>query len=433
MRARRRLGIWPVTAAASTLLLAQVAAGEPASLDATLTPYLARYQLPALAAAVVRDGRIIAAGAVGTRRAGTQTPVTRDDRFHLGSDTKAMTALLAAMLVEEGRLRWDTTVGEVFPELVARMAPGRREVTLTQLLSHTSGEGADTPATIAAVEQAGTQAGNLDALRAWLVGEWVAQPLAGAPGTTFTYANMNYVLAGAMIERRSGRTWDELIVERIFTPLALASAGLGAQSSLGRVDAPLGHALVDGTPVAFLAGPDGDNPPVIGPAGIAHMSVLDFARWAAWNAGGGRRAPALVRPETLATLHTPVVRMPPRPDAAPGTPSGGAYALGWGQVEVEWAAVPLLYHGGSNGKNLAHIWVEPGRDTAMVVMTNVASAQADAAFLALAADLYRTYLAPDAPTPAPEPTATARPRPSAAPLRRPGAGFSGDTRRGKGL
>src|SRR5215212_2418790 len=104
------------------------------SLDPVLQPYLVRYDLPAVAAAVVRNGTVVAAGAVGTRRAGTDTPVTVSDRFHIGSDTKAMTALLAAMFVEEGRLRWDSTVGEVFPELAATMDAGLRRVTLEQLL-----------------------------------------------------------------------------------------------------------------------------------------------------------------------------------------------------------------------------------------------------------------------------------------------------------
>ena len=409
-------------------------AAAPLSLDATLEPYLARYQLPALAAAVVRDGRIVAAGAVGTRRIGTRAPVTVDDRFHIGSDTKAMTALLAAMLVEAGTLRWDSTVGEVFPELVAGMAPGRSAVTLTQLLSHTSGEPADSAAFLDLLQRAWTQDGNLDALRYWLVREWRTAPLAAAPGTTFAYANVNYIIAGAMIERVSGRTWDELIVERVFTPLELRSAGLGNQASLGRVDAPLGHAVVDGAVTAFLAGPDGDNPPIIGPAGIAHLSVLDFARWAGWNAAQGARGPALVSAETLRKLHTPVISMPRRPDAAPGTPGGGAYGLGWGQLEVEWAPEPLLYHGGSNGRNLAHIWVEPSRDAAMVLMTNIASPQADSAFRALAAELYGRYLAAGAPTPPPEPTvAPTRPRPLLPTIRPRAPGFSGDGRRGKGL
>ena len=79
-----------------------------------------RYNLPALAAAVVKNGSIVASGAVGTRRAGTDNPVTVNDRFHIGSDTKAMTALIAAMLVEGGKIQWTSTISEVFPELAVR-------------------------------------------------------------------------------------------------------------------------------------------------------------------------------------------------------------------------------------------------------------------------------------------------------------------------
>src|SRR5205814_321080 len=121
-------------------------AGAQTSLNADLKPYLAKYDLPALAAAVVKDGEIVAAGAVGTRRAGTEIPVTIQDRFHLGSDTKAMTALLAGLLVEEGKLRWETTVGEIFPEMAGEMDAKVRGVKLTQLLSHTSGFPSDSDA-----------------------------------------------------------------------------------------------------------------------------------------------------------------------------------------------------------------------------------------------------------------------------------------------
>lgn len=122
-------------------------------LDPTLRPYLARYALPALAAAVVRDGTMLASGAVGTRRAGTDISVTIADRFHVGSDTKAMTALVAATLVEQGRLRWDAAVGEAFPEFAATMDAGLRGVTLEQLLLHTSGIPADNEAFGRLIEQ----------------------------------------------------------------------------------------------------------------------------------------------------------------------------------------------------------------------------------------------------------------------------------------
>lgn len=368
-----------------------VAVARQISIDGLLEPFLTRYELPALAAAVVKDGRIVAAGAVGTRRFGARIPVTINDRFHLGSDTKAMTALLAAMLVEQRKLRWNSTIGEVFPELAAKMDAGLRTVTLEQLLSHTSGIPGDNDAFGDLLMKAMLRDGNLDTIRYWMLRQWASQPLSSQPGSQFAYANLGYTLVGAMLERATGKTWDELITERVFDPLELRSAGLGCQASPGRIDAPLGHALVDGRIEAFLAGPNGDNPPVIGPAGIAHMSVLDFARWAGWNAGEGKRRPKLVRPETFRKLHTQVIAMPEKKDAAPGTPSRGGYALGWGRLDVDWAPYQLLHHGGSNGKNLAHIWIDVQRDFALVLMTNISGKKAEDALFALAPLLYRKF------------------------------------------
>ncbi len=360
-------------------------------LDSMLKTHLEQNGLPALAAAVTHNGKILAAGAVGTRRIGHRIPVTLNDRFHLGSNTKAMTALLLAMQVEKGEIDWDSTLAQIFPEMEPGMSPEVRAITVLQLLSHTSGVPADNDAFGRLLFDSMKETGNLNELRYWLTQQWSKLPLEHKPGETFVYANMNYVIAGTILERLEGRTWEELIVERIFAPLGLKTAGLGHQSSLGKIDAPLGHAIINGKPVAMLAGPCGDNPPIIGPAGTAHMSILDFARWASWNAGQGKRGPRLVTPKTLKKLQTPVASMPPRPDAAPGTPSQGRYALGWGELRVDWAPYPLIYHGGSNGMNLAHIWIDPQRDLAMVLAANVGGAKANEALLAAAAELYGKY------------------------------------------
>src|SRR5580704_5150349 len=92
-----------------------------------------------MVAAVLRGGRIIAQGAAGVRKRGTAERITLDDRFHLGSCTKAMTATLVAMLVEEGRLNWTTTLGELFADTVKPMHPAWEKVTLRQVLAHRSG------------------------------------------------------------------------------------------------------------------------------------------------------------------------------------------------------------------------------------------------------------------------------------------------------
>ncbi len=374
-----------------SVMCAQHAFSE-VNLNSMLTPYLSKYELPAIAAAVAKDGRIVAAGASGVRRAGTRTPVTINDKFHLGSDTKAFTALLAAMLVEEGKLTWQTKIIEVFPELSEKMNPDVARITIEQLLSHTSGIPSDNEEIFNMYREAMAQEGNLDEMRYWLTKEWVKRPLAFPSGTVFAYSNLGYIIAGAMIERRTGRTWDELIIERIFVPLKLKTAGLGQQASLGKIDAPIGHNTVDGKIKAFLSGPNGDAPSLVGPAGIAHMSILDFARWALWNTGEGRYKPYLVKPETFRKLHTPIVTMPAKKDAPPGTPPGGKYCLGWGELTVDWAPQPLLYHGGSNGMNLAHIWIDIKNDFAMVLATNIGGNKADNALRAVARELYKQYV-----------------------------------------
>jgi CubicO group peptidase (beta-lactamase class C family) len=215
--------------------------------------------------------------------------------------------------------------------------------------------------------------------------------MTGRPGVKFEYSNLNYTIVGAMIERRAGRSWDELIFEWIFRPLDLHTAGLGPQCSLGRVDAPLPHAVVAGRIKPILAGPMADNPAVIGPAGIAHMSVLDFARWAGWNAGEGKRGPALVRPETLKKLHTMVAEMPPAKDAPIGTPPSGRYAFGWGEMRLEGYPNPLIFHGGSNGMNIARILFDPAADFAVVILANIATPSGDAVVKALTRELLDKY------------------------------------------
>jgi hypothetical protein len=130
---------------------------------------------------------------------------------------------------------------------------------------------------------------------------------------------------------------------------------------------------------------------MLGPAGTVHLSILDFAKWAGWNTGEGKRGPALVSPETLRKLHTPVIDIPPRPDAEPGTPPPGEYGLGWGTVSLPFAPEPLILHGGSNQMNLAYILLQPSADFGIVMGTNAGGDQADSALKALAQELYQRF------------------------------------------
>ncbi|MCX2722751.1 serine hydrolase domain-containing protein [Roseibium salinum] len=365
---------------------------QAVDLDIYLTGIRIKYGLPAIAAAVVKNGEIVSAAAVGTRILGEDIPVTIDDRFHIGSNTKAMTATLAGMLVEEGKLRWDSRVGEILGDDVKGMSASLANATLEQLLSHSSGIPSDNETILDLYFSADVFDHNLTDLRLRLLNAWKNNEISVPDGSPFQYSNLGYVIAGMMIEEVTGTPWEQLMRQRIFTPLEMRTAGLGPQATYGRVDAPVGHRIEpDGSVTPMLWGPAADVPQVIAPAGNAHMSISDYAKWAGWNAGKGGRGPVLVSPETLHHLQSVKVQTPVRDNPPPGTPATGGYGLGWGTVSFDWADRPLLTHNGSNSMNLARIVIDPEQDLAIVVTTNFPGAAANTAAGAVLQHLYATY------------------------------------------
>lgn len=354
-----------------------------------LEPIRAKHNLPALAASVVRDGEVVASGATGTRVLGMDLPVTVEDRFHIGSDTKAMTATIAGTAVDEGLLRWNSTVGEVLGETIEDMSLGLQAATLAQLLSHSSGIPTDNAEMLDLYFNTNAFDFGPAELRLRTIDAWKSHEPKVPEGSPFQYSNMGYLIAGAMIEKVTGKPWDVLIHERIFEPLGLTSAGLGPQATFGLYDAPVGHRILeDGTITPMPWGPAADGPAMLGPAGIAHMSVLDFARWGGWNAMHGA-SPKIVERATLDEIQRVHVETPTMPNPPPGTPDQGGYALGWGVLTYDWVGHPVLTHNGSNGMNLAKILADPETGIAIAAVTNFPGHAADDALSEVVEMLYR--------------------------------------------
>jgi len=385
-----------LAAAASIVIGAAAWAATPAAaterIDALLAPVQTEFAMPGMVAAVARGGEIVAAGAVGLRALGHDSPATVEDRIHIGSNAKAMTALLAAILVEQGLLSWDSTLGDVLGTRVPGLNPALAAVRLEQLLSHSSGIPSDTPEMMDIYFNTDAFEHNLSTLRLMALDRWKHNTPVIPDGSPFQYSNLGYMAAGAMIEAASGEPWESLIRERIFDPLELTSAGLGATLTPGRIDAMAGHMIdADGTVEPRLWGAAADMPQLLGPAGTVHMSILDFVRWGAWVAGGARRGAALVRPETLAHLMAETLRTPVRPNPPPGTPASGGYALGWSLEKFDWAETELHTHNGSNGMNLAKILIDTERDLAVVVAVNIGGRDADLAAGKTMGQLYARF------------------------------------------
>jgi len=335
------------------------------------------HHFPALAAAVVVDGKTVATNAVGFRKNGGPEKVTVDDKFHLGSVTKSMTATVAAMLVEQGKLSWTTTIGETFPEFRNEIRPDYRGVTLEQLLSQRSGAPGNAPSDlwIKAWAANGTAA---EQRLAFIKGILAREPEA-KPGTKFIYSNQGYTIAGVMLEKAAGKTWENLLRTMLFAPLGMTTAGFGAPASVGKVDQPWGHAknmLFGIEPVP--PGPGADNPLAISPAGAVHCSVGDLAKYAALHMAGEQGKSKLLRAESFQKLHTAL-------------PDNDDYALGWKVLKRPWANGRALTHNGSNTMFYVVVWMAPEKNCAVIVATNVGADQAFEGCDALAGKLINQY------------------------------------------
>jgi len=158
---------------------------------------------------------VVGLGASGLRKAGAgEAPVTLHDKWHHGSLTKSMTATLAAMFVEERRLRWDSTLAEVFPDLAPGMHASWRGVRLDWLCSNRSGAPGDLAPSGIWAELWSFQ-GTPREGRRLLLNRLTALPPASEPGSRYEYSNAGFALAGHMLETTVDLAWEKLLKARL--------------------------------------------------------------------------------------------------------------------------------------------------------------------------------------------------------------------------
>jgi len=342
-------------AALSLIMLTQVIAEAAATpeVKAMLEEIRAENELPALGGLAIVDGEVKAIGAVGLRKFKGKEKVTAADKWHIGSCTKSMTATLAATFVEEGKLNWDSTISEVLGGEV-RMRDEYKDVTLKTLLTNRSGIPSNAPLGTRIKAAADSGKRDIEKRRKQYAEGLLKLKPEFEPGTKYGYSNSGFVVAGVMLETISGRSWEELMQERIFKPLKMQSAGFGAAAARRKEDQPWGHTSKT---KPQPPGPGDDNPDVIGPAGTVHCSLADLARYVKMHLDH-EVGPVLKKPESFVRLQT----------IADGNDD---YACGWVIADRAWANGPALWHNGSNTMNYCLIWMAPGRKFAAIAVTNV--------------------------------------------------------------
>lgn len=349
---------------ASLPLAASLPLDEPRDLAPLIAPLLDKAQIPALGGAIVTSAGLEAIGAVGLRSAGAAEKVTKDDRWHLGSCTKAITATLAARLVEKGQIGWDTTIAQVFGETTPKRDPAWDSVTLLALLCHRSGASKNFDQEL--WERMVARGGALRVQRSFFAREGLALAPERRPNTETVYSNAGFMIAGAMIEKVADAPFEDLVRKEVFEPLGMTESGFGAPGTPGRLDQPLGHTRGEKGWTPIPLGPSADIPAAAGPAGTIHATLANWARFAQAHLRGARGDESFLKKATWATLHSPI--------------AGGHYAPGWVVSREDWAGGKRLSHLGSNEFWVSEISLAPEKDFAVLLVTNLGDDAAERPF-----------------------------------------------------
>ena len=328
--------------------------------------------LTGVAAAVMTDGQSAGVAASGERRRGSGIPVTADDRWHVGSITKSMTATLLAVLEGDGRVSPHDTLPALLPDVA--MAGGWSGCTLHHLLTHTAGAPANFPNKVQSVWP--DSAEELVTARRRFVADVLVKEPRHPCGKRHTYSNVGYTIVGHIAETIVGRPYEVLLQDRVFAPLMLTSAGFGPPQGDAPNQEPVGHVVwlrwfrspMD--PFATRA----DNSPVMAPAGGVHMTIGDLARYGAFHLEGeSGTSPGLLPQSTWERLHTPFL---------------DDYASGWVRYESDSAGGPVIWHNGSNTMWYALLIVLLAKNLVLAFATNDGAVRvAETAFVKLGREL----------------------------------------------
>jgi len=332
------------------------------SLQNNLQQIRKKYKVSALGGALLAGDEIKVVEVVGTRTYRGTEAVTREDRFHLGSCAKAMTATLAAVLIEEGKLKWKTPLYKIF----SGIHQTHRLTTIEELSAHRGGLLGnlikfDNGRLLKRIANKKLDP-KLDPKRGRqiLVKQLLSRPPKFKPGGRFLYSNAGYVVLGAALEQVTGLAWEELMKSKIFEPLKMVSCGFGAPGSenLEVPVEPWGHEdfnsiRTESVPPDFFA----DNPPALGPAGNIHCSLSDWLKFLRAHVQGHFGTKNILKPESYKKLHASY----PGQDYTYG---------GWIRVQRAWAGGPALTHAGSNTLFYANSWVALNKGVAIVAATN---------------------------------------------------------------
>jgi CubicO group peptidase (beta-lactamase class C family) len=332
------------------LLLFNFFSAKSQSLKAFADSIRNAYHIPELAYAVVSADTIYEMQALGYKKINSDRQAALSDKFRIGSNTKAVTGFIAALLVKQGKISWDTKFFDLFPELKAGSRPGYRELTLLKLLSFRTKLYSYTYTYAQPVKGQfkGTEEQQRYQFAAWF---FKRPPAAG--NDSIHFSNLSYVAAGLMLEKVSGKTYKQLVKE--------LGTQLGIDFSFGQPNMldgnqPWGHdanlkpeAPADNYKLNWLL-----------PAGNITLNLPDYAKFIQLQLQGLKGASKLLTAEEFYFLHYGLPR----------------FAIGW-FWNMDENNQKYSHNTGNPGTFLTEVYVYKDLDKAFILFSNAQTDEAE--------------------------------------------------------
>jgi CubicO group peptidase (beta-lactamase class C family) len=334
--------------------------------DAYVERTMKTFNVPGVAVAIVKDGKVVHAKGYGVRKVGEAARVDERTLFGIASNTKAFTTAALAMLAEEGKLSWDDPVVSHLPEFQMHDPYVTREMRIRDLVTHRSGLGLGAGDLLVFPETTYTRDEIVRRIRH-------LRPVSSFR-TKYDYDNLLYLVAGQIIPAVTGKSWDDFVRERILVPLGMTDTATTIAALHGGTNVAAPHSVVDGSLRAIRA--QGiDN---AGPAASINSSVADLAKWMIVQLDAGSLTS--LKPGSEARLFsaassremwTPQTILPladPPPGFEAMRSNFAAYGLGW--VLNEYHGHKVASHTGGLSGYVSKTTLIPGMKIGVVVLTN---------------------------------------------------------------
>jgi CubicO group peptidase (beta-lactamase class C family) len=345
-------------------------------LDSLVEKTLSTFNVPGISLAVIKDGKVIHSKGYGIRSIKNQKPTDENTLFGVASNTKAMTAALLGMLVDEKKLSWDSKVTDFIPEFKLYDPYVTNEFTIRDLLTHRSGLGLGAGDLMIWPDSSSVSKQQLIHNLRYL------KPVSSFR-SKYDYDNLLYIVAGVVVERASGMSYEDFLENRIFKPLGMNKTAASWYRLKDRTNIIDGHAPYLGKLLAVGL----SFTEIANAAGGVYSNVVDMSKWVTAMLNGGRYGEKLEKrlfSEAVAReLWTPQTIIN-------GGGAQGAfvsYGLGWNLSNV-YGTFQASHTGGLSGI-VTQVIMLPQKQLGIIVLTNQ---QSGAAFTAISTTIKDAYL-----------------------------------------